>query len=86
MIILYHPQSEYGRIVEDYAHDFEQRGNGHDVDLLSLETPEGAAAAALYDIVRYPAILVVDDTKRLHKEWQGPELPQKDEVAGYLAA
>lgn len=84
-VILYHPNSEHGRTIESYARDFHSR-NGKTIDLLSLETREGAATASLYDIVRYPAVMVIDETSRLHKEWQGEELPLMDEVAGYLAA
>lgn len=84
-IVLYHPKSEHGRRVEEYARDFGRR-DSHAIELLSLETREGATTASLYDIVRYPAILVVDESGHLHKDWQGSELPLMDEVAGYLVA
>jgi hypothetical protein len=84
-IILYHPNSVHSRIMEDYAKRFKDRA-GLEVALQSLETRDGAATASIYDIVRYPAILVIDDIGQLQREWQGDELPQMDEVAGYLVA
>lgn len=86
-MVLYHPSSEEARKLEEYVHDFAQRNN-FQIELVSLETREGAATASLYDIVRYPALLVVDVDGRLHKEWQGADSlpPLMNELAGYLAA
>ncbi len=82
---IYHPNSEFARTVEDYAHDFEnQRGKA--IELLSLETRDGAATAALYDIVQYPALLALQDDGRLLKNWEGPQLPLMNEVAAYSNA
>jgi len=82
---IYHPHSEYARPVEEYAYNFKQQ-RGHDIELISLETRDGASTASLYDIVRYPAILVRKDNGELVMEWEGPELPLMDEVAAYIAA
>jgi hypothetical protein len=83
--ILYHPDSEFARSVEEYATIFE-RERGTKIDLVSLETVEGAEMAKLYDIVRYPAVLAIADNGQIQKAWQGEMLPIKDEVAGYLHA
>lgn len=84
-IILYHPNSEHARTVEDFADRFRDRNN-LEIELQSLETRDGAATASIYDIVQYPAILVLDEIGQLQREWQGDQLPQMDEVAGYLVA
>lgn len=81
--ILYHPESEFARAVEEYAHDFE-RQKGKAIELISLETKDGANLAALYDIVRYPALIVRRDNNDLVKHWEGEPLPLMNEVAGYL--
>jgi hypothetical protein len=85
VVVLYHPQSEFARLVEEYAHDF-GRTRGKTIDLLSLETREGAAMASLYDIVRYPAVLALQDDGQLLKNWEGEQLPLMNEVAAYLEA
>ena len=82
-LILYHPQSESARGVEDYAHDFKSR-NGQNIELMSLETKVGANLATLYDIVRYPALLVCQENGDLVKYWEGDRLPLINEVSGYL--
>ena len=71
-------------MVEEYAHDFERR-KGASIELISLETKEGADMAKLYGIVQYPAMLAVRDDGQLLKHWEGETLPLMDEAAAYLA-
>lgn len=81
--ILYHPDSEFARTVEEYAHDFEHQ-KGAAIELISLETREGADLATLHDIVQYPALFVRRETGELVKHWQGLPLPLMNQVAAYL--
>ena len=81
--ILYHPQSESARRVEEYVHDFE-RLHSTTIELVSLETKEGAELAKLYDIVQYPAVLAMRDDGELLQHWQGEQLPLMDEVVAQL--
>lgn len=83
VVVLYHPISEHARHVEEYAHDFERTKN-IPMQKISLETPEGAHLARLYDIVQYPAIAVTQDNGNLMKHWEGMPLPLMNEVAGYF--
>lgn len=83
--ILYRPKSEFSRVVEEYARDFEYQ-KGTAIELISLETRAGADLATLHDIVQYPAIFVRRDTGELVKHWQGLPLPLMNEVAGYLTS
>ena len=83
VVILYHPQSEWSRIVEEYARDFE-RQRAKKIDLISVDEKEGSDMARLYDIVRYPAVLALRDNGEMLAQWQGEQLPLMNEVAGYL--
>lgn len=85
-VILYHPNQEFGGLAEDFKRDFESRMKGREIELVSLETVEGAEMAKLYDAVRYPAILVITNNGQLQKLWQDRPLPLIDEVAAYLRA
>ena len=82
-VVLYHPKSDHGGIVEDYAHDF-KRFKGRQLELLSLETRDGWSMASLYDVTSYPAILALADDGKVLKLWQGMPLPLMDEVQSYL--
>jgi hypothetical protein len=83
-VILYHPNSEFAGMAQDYKRDFENRNTGKKIDLVSLDEAAGSDMAALYDIVRYPAILVVAGDGGLQKMWQDRPWPTFDEVAAYL--
>jgi len=82
-VVLYHPKSDHGGLVEDYARDY-QRSRGRRLELSSLETREGAATASLYDITQYPAILVLADDGSPQNIWQGLPLPSMGELDSYI--
>jgi len=84
-VILYHPNSEFAGVSEDFKREFEARHPGNKVELVSLETSEGSEMAQLYDVVRYPAILVIDNDGRLQKFWQDQPFPLIDEVYSYAS-
>jgi hypothetical protein len=80
--VLYHPRSEYARIVEEYVHDFE-RQRGKTIKMISLDTRDGAATASLYDITQHPALLVLREDGQVVQMWTGNKLPLMDEVVAY---
>ncbi len=83
-MILYHPNQEFAGLAEDFKRDFESRIKGYELELVSIDTVDGADMAKLYDIVRYPAILITSDSGGLQKAWQDRPFPLIDEVAAYL--
>lgn len=86
VLILYRPNSEHGRPVEEFIHDYQRRHNADHLEVLNLDTREGSATATLYDIVQYPAILVIQNDGIIQKVWEGGSLPLMDEVASYARA
>jgi hypothetical protein len=82
IVVLYRPNSEYGRITEDFVRDFQSR-HSTKLELQSLDTREGDATASLYDVMEYPAILIIENDGYLTKIWQGPSLPRMDDIASY---
>lgn len=69
--------------MEEYIRDFE-RTRGRQIELMSMNTKDGAALASLYDVVRYPGLLVLREDGQMVTYWQGDKLPLMNEVAGYL--
>ena len=86
VLILYRSHSDHGREVETYAAEFKHRCSGVKLEMQDLNTREGAATASLYDIMAYPAVLVLQDDGVASMVWQGKMLPLIDEVAGYALA
>lgn len=82
VVVLYHPKSEHGGIVEDFARDY-ARFKGRKLELVSLETRDGAATASLYDITQYPAILALANDGSIQNVWQGLPLPTMNELDAY---
>lgn len=83
--ILYRARSEDARKVEEYVHEFE-RYKGKKLELIDLNTRDGAAIASLYDEMQQPTVMVVRDDGQLVQDWRGPHLPLMNELAGYLTA
>ena len=84
LLILYRPDSEHATDVEAFVRDFQQRYDvGRKLEMLSLNTRDGAATASLYDVMTYPAILVLANDGSVINMWQGVPMPLMDEVAGY---
>jgi hypothetical protein len=82
IIALYHPKSDHEGLVMDYARDYKGR-TGVDLELVSLETEEGAEMARLYGVTVYPALLAIQNDGHLQQVWQGQVLPLMSEVEAY---
>jgi hypothetical protein len=84
LLILYRPESEHATTVESFVRDFQSRYEaGRRLELVSLNTRDGAATASLYDVMSYPAILALANDGSVLNMWQGTPMPLMDEVAGY---
>lgn len=81
--MLYRPNSEHSRVIEDFARDFSRQFADSRLDMVDLNTRDGSSTASLYDVMQYPALLALTDDGRLVKEWEGQNLPLMNEVAYY---
>ena len=81
-IVLYHPSSDHARMVEEFAHDFQRAEASRRLELVSVDTKDGASLAELYGITQYPAVLALADDGRLLNVWSD-KLPLMNEVAAY---
>lgn len=80
--IIYRPNSEHARTVEEYMHDFMRR-TGSELSALDPDTAEGANICRVYDIVEYPSVIAVSDDGQLQNSWRGLPLPTIDELSYY---
>lgn len=85
MVVLYRPNSEHARTVEEFVDTLKRRSGTADdkIEMVSLDTRDGSATASLYDVVQYPAILALQNDGRLLKDWQGSTMPLVNEVSSY---
>lgn len=81
--MLYRPNSEHGRVVEEFIREFQFRNGDRQLEVLNLDSRDGIAMATLYDIVQYPAVMVLQYDGSVQKIWMGEQMPLMDEVASY---
>lgn len=81
IVILYHPESDHSRTVEEYVHDFTRINPEVEMTLISVDTREGADKAAVYDVTAYPSMLALKEDNELVKAWVGLPLPLMNDVA-----
>lgn len=86
VLILYRPDSEHGRLTEEFIREYQARHPSDHLEVLNIDTREGSATATLYDVMQYPALLVLQADGKVQKVWQGDTLPLMDEVASYSRA
>lgn len=82
-VILYRPNSEMARPVEMFVRDLKARYAHIKVEMVHVDDRDGIALASLYDIMDFPALMVLALDGTLLHLWQGKQLPLIDEVAAY---
>ncbi|HET7320548.1 MAG TPA: hypothetical protein VFI84_03125 [Candidatus Saccharimonadales bacterium] len=83
IVVLYRPNSEHGRVVEQFIHDYQNTHGTGKMEVLNLDSREGTATASLYDVMRYPSILALREDGQLLRSWEGEPMPLMDELAAY---
>ena len=86
LLVLYRPNSEMSRTIEEFVRGLQDRhGLGeHQLQVMDYDSREGSALASLYDVTAQPVLLVLGNDGGYVKHWQGDALPLMDEVAGYV--
>ena len=86
LVVLYRPESEFSRTVEEFVNSYKRWHEGDKLELLNYDSRDGSATASLYDVMQQPAILALRDDGSVLKTWEGSTLPLMDEVASYSFA
>lgn len=87
VIVLYRPNSEHARAIEEYCHDFVTQDKGREVELVNIDSVQGAHLAELYEVVQYPAIVALEENGGLLHMWQGDtEVPPLMSELAYYAS
>ena len=73
-------------MVESYIRDFSHIHPDHKTELIDIDSKRGSDLAQVYDIVTYPALIVMTDDGQMLNFWQGEVLPLMDEVAATATA
>jgi hypothetical protein len=82
-VILYKPGAETDSQMQDYLREFTHR-TGKTIELIDVTSPRGVELAQLYDVLKYPALIAVEDNGTFVEAW--PELdkwPTMNELTYY---
>ncbi len=82
--VIFRERSDHARGVHEFIELVERRYPGKRVHTLELDSRSGAAEATLYDIKRYPAILVTRPNGSIAQLWEGLPLPLVDEIGSLI--
>ena len=72
VVILYRPNSETERSVQEYVREF-SRETGKAITLVDSDSIQGIDMARLYDIMRFPCIIVFKDDGTFIESWPDRE-------------
>ena len=87
IVVLYRPDSEHETKINSFVREFSSRASDvKQPEMINVNTRDGWSLASLYDVVQYPAILVLKDDGQLQKSFEGRQLPLVNEVVSYLRA
>jgi hypothetical protein len=86
ILVLYRPNSEHSRLVEDFVRDFQAQHGDEHLELMNVDSRDGSAMASLYDVMQYPTIMVIQDDGTIQRSWEGESLPLMDEIVAYARA
>lgn len=84
VVVIYRPNSDHARRVEEYIADFERFHPGETIESISLDTSDGAHLAEVYGIMTYPAVLALAGDGSVQQQWEGADkLPLMNDLAYY---
>ena len=82
-MLFYKPNSEHASTVQEYLRDF-SRHTGKQLEEVDADSRDGTYLAGLYDVMKFPSIVAVDDEGKMLQTWSGDMLPRFDEVSYYV--
>lgn len=83
LLVIYKIKSEHARKTEEFISDFKREYQKR-VEILDIDTRDGMAMATIYDITRYPAILILRDDGQVIHQWQDETFPLMSELSYYM--
>lgn len=82
--MVYRPNSEHARMVDDFLRDLERMSPGQNrIEAVNVDTREGIAIATLYDVMQYPKVMVTSDDGRVVRDWDAGSMPLLSDVSYY---
>ncbi|MBQ3309215.1 hypothetical protein IJG78_00900 [Candidatus Saccharibacteria bacterium] len=81
LVLLWSEETDYASEVREWLRDFAHDTGGKEIESLDPASREGESLATAYDVLQFPAIMLLDDDGRLLQIWKGTPMPQIEQVA-----
>lgn len=82
LIVLYRPNSEFARGVEQFVREFTNR-TAKKIELVDVDSKDGIQMMKLYDVLDHPIFLAINNDGSLLQQWSGKPLPLINELSAY---
>lgn len=84
-VVVFRAQRDYSREVYDWLREYNRR-SATPAEEVDPDTRNGIGFTGAYDILEFPAVLVMTDDGKVSQVWRGTPMPPPDEVRGYASA
>lgn len=85
LVVVSREQRDYSREVREWLRAFERRSPEVVPELVDPDSRDGVGFTGAYDLLEFPAVLVLRDDGGVVASWRGTPMPPVDEVRGRLA-
>ncbi len=82
VVVLTRFNTDYARVVETFVTDFAHQ-TGRPLEVIEADSVQAESLAHAYDIMEYPAVLVLSDDGQVQNMWVGANLPTISELSYY---
>jgi protein-disulfide isomerase-like protein with CxxC motif len=86
LLVLYRPNSEHSLAIEKYCEELKKDIYGINLEIIDVDSTEGAEKMSAYGIMSFPAFIVTRDDGQVQNIWQSEYSPTKDELEAYLVS
>lgn len=85
ILVLYRPNSETSRRVEEYLADFSRFHPSQNIEAINIDSVEGSNMATTYGLTENPAVIAIKEDGQMQQMWQGiDKLPLMNDLAYYV--
>ena len=80
-VVVTREQRDYAREVREWLREYDRRA-GTPAEVVDPDSREGIGFTGAYDLMEFPAVMVLQDDGAVVSIWRGTPMPPIDEVRG----
>ena len=84
LVVVMREKRDYSREVYMWLGDWDRRNPGLQPEIIDPDSRDGVGFITAYDLLEFPAVIVLRDDGSVVHMWKGTPMPGLDEVRGHL--